>query len=67
MQQQNSVSGHPVVDLSDDSMAVDDPFSNITTGSMNSGAVLNSGASTVNLQSEAGPSLPVKSASARNC
>jgi len=57
MQQQNSVSGRPVIDLSDDSMAVDDPFSNITTGSMNSGAVLNSGASTVNLQSEAGPSL----------
>ena len=56
MHQQNSVSGHHVVDLSD-TMAIDDPFSNITPGSITSGAVLNSGPSAVNLQSEAGPSL----------
>ena len=58
MHQENSVSGCPVVDLSDDfSMDIDDPFSDITTGSVNSGTVLNSGASTVNtvnLQSGAG-------------
>ena len=62
MHQQNSVSDCPVVDLSDDlqrgsAMAIDDPFSDITTGSINSGAIINSGASTVNLQSEDGPSL----------
>ena len=45
MHQQNSVSDRPVIDLSD-AMTIDDPFSdNIITGSTNSGAVLNSGAS----------------------